>query len=267
MKVHTKTYIMLASMAAGAARCGTLSSCGNATADEQFFSFESYSLSKVAEGADTDSLSKTMVDFDGRWELTSEGITPVKVGDRDVTALSDTLAVLSCVDFSSGTPRMVLPEYLKDLPQEKASPDTVSPGSRMELSTTLDMLSPLAAVFRVFSYAYPEGAAHGMYSTRYVNYDVVGGRVLDLSILFNQGYGSKLRQMILERLKESKYQLIVDDEEVNVPSNFRITADGIDFVYSLYEVAPYSDGEPVVGFRAYELADLLSPTGKTLLGL
>lgn len=76
MKIHTKTYIMLASMAAGAAICGTLSSCGNATAGEQFFSFESYSLSKVAEGADTDSLSKTMVDFDGRWELTSEGITP-----------------------------------------------------------------------------------------------------------------------------------------------------------------------------------------------
>ncbi|MDE7080565.1 MAG: RsiV family protein [Muribaculaceae bacterium] len=266
MKIQTKTYIMLA--AAGAGSLAALSSCGNATADEQFFSFESYSLQKVAEGVDTDSLSKSMIDFDGRWELTSEGISPVKVGDQSVTALADTLAALSCVDFSTGTPAMTLPPYLKDVPQDKEAPaDTVTPGSRMTLSTTVDMLTPLAAVFRVYSYAYPEGAAHGMYSTRYVNYDVVGGRVLSLSMLFNPGYERQLQPMIVERLKESKYQLLVDEDEIGISPNFRITPDGVDFVYSLYEVAPYSDGEPVVSFRAYELADLLSPTGKTLLGL
>lgn len=242
-----------------------LSSCGGSADDEQYFSFQSYTLTSVAKGADTDSLRLHLKDFNGLWNVSTSGIMPVKVGPHEITALTDSLAAMSCVNFDAGAPAIVLPRELQALPKDSAASDSLEAGSSLMVRTTLDLLTPVAAVFRVFTYSYPEGAAHGVYSNRYLNFDVAGGSIITLSTLFNPGYERVLQPMIVERLKEAHSTLLVEDDEIEIPQVFRITSDGIEFIYGIYAIAPYSEGEPTVSFNAYELADLLTPTGKALL--
>ena len=42
-----------------------------------------------------------------------------------------------------------------------------------------------------------------------------------------------------------------------MPADFEITETGIRFVYPLYEIAPYVEGEVKVDLASYELSDLL----------
>lgn len=242
-----------------------LTSCGGSSGDEQFFSFRSYSLTTVAKGADTDSLRLHLKDFNGLWNVSTCGIMPEKVGDHMITALTDSLAAMSCVNFDAGEPAITLPTELQALPKDSVATDSLTAGSSLMVRTTVDMLTPVAAVFRVYTYSYPEGAAHGLYSNRYLNFDVAGGSIITLSTLFKPGYERTLQPMIVERLKEDHPTLLVEDDEVEVSPIFRLTEDGVEFIYGLYSVASYADGEPTVKFNTYELADLLTPSGRALL--
>lgn len=243
----------------------SLSSCGG-SANEEFFSFQTFSLKTTAVSADADSAVNRdrKIDFDGRWEVTTSGVMPVKVGPNPVDALCDTLSVMACADLSQAQPVISLPKELRLPDGKEALPDSV-PLSRLMKRLTVDMVSPEVAVFRVYTYAYPEGAAHGVYSNRFINYDVAGGSVLSLDSLFVSGYRRTLQPEIVKRLKENHSRLLVEDDEVEVSPVFRLTDDGVELIYGIYSVAPYSDGEPIVAFKPYELLDILSPTGKRLL--
>ena len=59
--------------------------------------------------------------------------------------------------------------------------------------------------------------------------------------------------------------LLVELSEVKLPANFRVTDEGVDFIFGLYEVAPYSSGEIEVELNAYALAHLLTDWAKTSL--
>ena len=65
--------------------------------------------------------------------------------------------------------------------------------------------------------------------------------------------------MIRARLKEDKVDLMVPLDKVEVSDIFEITSNGIRFLYPLYEIAPFSEGEISVSFDAFELEDLLAP--------
>ena len=45
----------------------------------------------------------------------------------------------------------------------------------------------------------------------------------------------------------------------------KLSADGIDFVFPLYSVVPYSEGEAQVSFAAYEIDSYLTRVGRSLL--
>ena len=260
-KISLPVAIILLSL--GAASCG-------GSFDRQFFSLESFSVSTIAESSDIDSIADEMPEgFDGRWEVTSEGVMPVKVGQHDITALVERLSELASAGLDSSDPAVRLPAELRPLSEErrKSASDSVAPGSRLMKRTSLDLLTPRVAVFDVYSYSYPEGAAHGMYSNIYVNFDVAEGKIVTLASLFMPGYEERLQPVILERLKGSGEPLLVDDDEVYVSDNFRITDDGVEFVYGLYSVGPYAAGEQTVAFNSYELSSLLTPGGKALLGI
>ena len=222
-KISLPVAIILLSL--GAAACGSF--------DRQFFSLESFSVSTIAESSDIDSIADEMPEgFDGRWEVTSEGVMPVKIGQHDITALVERLSELASAGLDSSDPAVRLPAELRPLSEErrKSASDSVAPGSRLMKRTSLDLLTPRVAVFDVYSYSYPEGAAHGMYSNIYVNFDVAEGKIVTLASLFMPGYEERLQPVILERLKGSGEPLLVDDDEVYVSDNFRITDDGVEFV-------------------------------------
>lgn len=240
-----------------------VSSCGSD--NQQFFSFQSFYLNTVAEGADNDSVKDDINDFDGKWDVTVSGIQPVKVGPHLLTELNDTLGTLACVNFTAEPAVLQLPSELTPLSSQAT--DSVASKSKLMKRLTLDLLNDRVAVFRVYTFAYPEGAAHGLYSNAYVNYDVVKGNIITLNSIFAPGYERTLQPEIVKRLKEKHSDLLAEDNEIMISPNFRLTEDGVEFIYGIYSIAPYSDGEPIVAFNPYELSDILSAEGKTIFGI
>lgn len=125
--------------------------------------------------------------------------------------------------------------------------------------------SVLSYAVTVSSY-YPR-AAHGMYTTRYLNYDIEGGKVFSLSdILTPQGV-AQLPDMLKEialKLKAS----IGPVELTALPSdnNFYVNiSQDLVFVYQPYEIASYAQGEIALAVPVYLLADNLTPYGKKIL--
>lgn len=252
-------------VAVGGLLAAGLASCGGNGSQEEFFSFQSYSMTSNARSADVDSIGRDSIGSDDLWEVKTSGVMPVKIGSHQLTALNDTLGALACINLSANPAVIQLPAELQ--PLSGAAEDSVAPKSKLVKKLTVETLTPKLAVFRVYTYSYPSGAAHGLYSNRYINYDVEGGNLVELSGLFNPGYERTLQPMIVSKLKATKSQLLAEDSEITVSPNFRITEDGLEFVYGLYSVAPYSDGEPIVSFTPYELSGLLSAEGKQLLGV
>lgn len=242
-------------------------SCGGNNGDVVFENFE---VADVADGADSDSLRNIYSDYDGRWEVSASGVLPVTLGDKDVSALRDTLFKLANLRLDDNKLVINLPKELKPLEKSSDKKDGAKtfdgkPASRLLTTLSVDMLTQRMAVFHNFSYVYSEGAAHGMYTNTYVNYDIESGKIVTMNSLFTSGYEKLLLPAILNRLEENGAELIVEPEEVRLPTQFRITADGVDFIYGLYEITPYAAGEQTVSFDNGELTSILSPTGKALL--
>lgn len=219
-------------------------------------SFETYDFSTLAIGVDADSIKAEDENYSGVWSVKSEGVLPVKADDYDMAQLRDTLCRLAGIGIAEDHKiEARLPEYLK-ISEEKL--DSAKAASMLVRRISLEFMTPQVMVFQVYSYQYPEGAAHGGYGNRYVNFDLLKGRVLTQKDVFAAGYQPKLEVMIREKVADMP-DLIVDIDEVGIPANFRFTDEGITFVYSIYEIAPYSSGEPEVAFNYAELKDILNP--------
>lgn len=243
-----------------------LSSCGGNKGD---IVFENFELATVADGADSDSLRNAVHDFDGRWEVSTSGVLPVSLGNKDVSELRDSLFKLANISFDDNKLQISLPSELIPLDKSKEKGENKvgdgKPGSRLYTSLMVDMLTRKVAVFHNYMFSYPEGAAHGVYANSYINYDIESGKIITLNAIFTSGFEKLLTPAIRRKLEESDIELLVDPEEIRLPKQFRITADGIDFIYGIYEIAPYSEGEPTVTFYNGELSSILTPTGKALL--
>lgn len=249
---------------------GIMASCGNTESGNM--SFESFELSEVADGADSDSLRNQLDDFDGRWDVKTSGVLPVKLGDKDMSELRDSLYAMAGVVAEEGKLKIRLPEELKPLEEKKdsegkenAPKKDARPGSTLEREISIDLLTPSLAVFHCYTYSYPEGAAHGGYANAYLNYDIASGKIVTMQSLFTAGFEKLLLPAIRLNLEASETALLVDLGEVGLPSQFRITDSGVDFIYGIYEIAPYAAGEPTVSFSFGELESILTPAGKKLL--
>ena len=79
------------------------------------------------------------------------------------------------------------------------------------------------------------------------------------------GYEKELLSLIRKKIADAKVDLTVDIDEVGMPSEFEVTSNGLNFLYGIYEIAPYSEGEVSVDFQSYELVDLFAPGAMELL--
>lgn len=254
----------LCSLGAFALLASVMTSCGSDKKAGNTLAFESFSFHEVFRGADNDSVAGDIVDFDGLWDCTGAGIVPVALGGADIKALQDTLGALSNIRISGGEKvEFVLPDYLDP---GKVTPDSTSgrPGSTLRKELTLDFMSDEMLVFRAYTYAYPQGAAHGIFSNKYVNYDLRDCKVLHLADILLPGAQEAMHPMVVDRLRE-KYDLIVGPEDVTLPDNFKLNANGVEFVFPLYSVVPYSQGEAEIDFASYEIESYLTPLGKSLI--
>lgn len=184
------------------------------------------------------------------------GVLPLAIGHNDVRALRDTLQKLACVTVTDdGVATASATTEYTPIPG-----DTVTSRAESFITTDLSMsmVTPAVAVWRNYTMAYTNGAAHGRYNTNFINYLIPENKILSLDDLLVPGKRGELAEMVRGKLKEYD-DLIVPVEKIALPDNFEITQEGIDFVYGIYEIAPYSSGEVNVDFSYYELAEVLRP--------
>lgn len=188
--------------------------------------------------------------------VSGQGMLPRHVGKKDITLLRDSLERLGRVlllDKKDTEPRLSHGMHLVEI-----VPNDSVACSSSSTQLTVAFMSPKMVVWKCYREEYLCGAAHGTYNTTFVNYSIPQGKILSLADVFKPGYEAGLTAMLRSKLKDGKYDLLVPLNEIGIPTDFEITESGINFIYGLYEIAPYSSGEITVEFATYELDDLLA---------
>lgn len=219
-------------------------------------SFESYTYDVLAS-APADSLLRQFPDSVGKWRLVGDGILPTKIGSHDISLLRDTLMKIAQVVYDR--PGKAVPAGIDNLVVSDQKVSETPYANTNVNSLGIDLMSPYVIVWERYVYNYYWGAAHGQYATDYINYSALDNKVLSLSDLFVPGYERDLLELVRQKLVEEEIPLLVGINEVELPANFRIRGNGISLVYSLYSIAPYSEGEVKVDLSVYDLDGILTP--------
>lgn len=122
------------------------------------------------------------------------------------------------------------------------------------------------ASFKQFFYTYT-GGAHGMYSTRYLLFDLNTRQQLLLPDLLQRFAEPKLletlRELYLEKYGEyAEHWLsdsIVEQAETLLTDNFVFNELGLTFSYPPYVLGPYAEGEVRLTLAYHQLTDIVKP--------
>lgn len=160
-----------------------------------------------------------------------------------------------CLEEFSGTAAQAADAALRELAEEVPHflmPESVSDAAQtpyhISVASCGEQLDTLLS-YRIDRTNYT-GGAHGMHSIEYHTYSLADGRELILDDLFAPAQRARLESMIRHRLYES-YDAADDDElaaqgffpqYIAPTENFRLSAEGITFVYNPYEVGCYALG-------------------------
>lgn len=98
------------------------------------------------------------------------------------------------------------------------------------------------ATFAMTSYSYSSGAAHGLYHIEYVNFDLKNQKRLALHDILNQGAEQKVLEALYEANTNWLYNRQLEKTQLKLSDNYYYGANGIVFVYPLYELASYAEG-------------------------
>lgn len=254
-----KAAILLAGVA-------MLTGCGSGNKDKSddkkfpVVELQGYEYDAVALLADS---LRTGIEGGEYMRISGRGMLPARIGDADITALRDSLERLGAVtliDDHSAEPRLANGSTLTNInPQDEgicsASSNTLS----------LALCTPLMVVWKDYTFGYLCPSAHGVYNTTFVNYSIEKKKILTVADIMKPGYEKELTAMLREKLKDEDVDVIVDENEIGIPADFEVTADGINFIYGLYEIAPYAAGEVKVEFDSFELDSLFAPGMRTIL--
>jgi len=148
--------------------------------------------------------------------------------------------------------------------------------SEEELGTILENEHTCEAVIcsktkKTFSYQIDRymymGGAHGLHTTHYYVYCLATGKQLTEDLLFCSGYKDKLQQLLISTLME-QLELADEDELIGMNfqlqdilpnNNFYLTDQGLNYVYNVYEIAPYVMGQTEISLSWEKLQPLLHP--------
>lgn len=278
LRIMKTSQFILGTIAAGAmlsiAACTAPTSPDNSLAFNRLEVSEAYRLENSAEGygADSDLVIACRADL----------LLPEALFGHDAKALQDTilLRTFGKANVAAENRTQTIRDYFKSYVEEEGYP--------VEIVSTADCdsddffnkfdgytginVEPMTITTKVLSFqmtasAYAPRAAHGMYSTSYVNYDLVNGKVVDLADLITASGIAKLPDMLKQRARNMQ-NTIGPTELTGLPAgdNFFINSDNeFVFAYQPYEIASYAQGEIRIPVPAYLIADYLTPQAKALL--
>lgn len=232
-----------------------LASCSGKEKSNQNLEFEPFSYDYYTEVCE----DSTTCDI---WHKQTNGILPARIRDNDITALRDSLLRMSGSELNSN--REYIPILADNEKITDKRPDENEAQSFANNSLSIVLLNNSVIVWENFYEEYAYGSVHGIYYTTFINYDIAQNRILTLSDLMKKGYEKELTRLIREKLADNP-DLLVDNNEINIPSQFHITSTGITFLFAVYEIAPFSAGEIQVEFAPYELEEILSEEGMKII--
>lgn len=109
------------------------------------------------------------------------------------------------------------------------------------------------------------GGAHGNLFIKYLNYDpkTYAPLILDDFLLPNST--PKLIQIAEKKFRENEgltpnqslENYFFEDAKFSLPANYRLTEEGLEFLYNNYEIKPYSDGITILVLPYASIMDLL----------
>ena len=107
------------------------------------------------------------------------------------------------------------------------------------------------ATFIAYSYTYSAGAAHGLYHTEYVNFDLGQQKRISLQDILQKGAEKKVVDELYNANSIWLHDHSITREKLQLSDNFYYGPEGIVFVYPLYELASYAEGmtELVLPYR------------------
>lgn len=98
------------------------------------------------------------------------------------------------------------------------------------------------ATFKIDSYSYNAGAAHGMYHTEYVNFDLSQKKRISLQDALVKGAEPKVVSQLYDANATWLSDHQIERNKLQLSDNFYYGVKGIVFVYPLYELASYAEG-------------------------
>lgn len=115
------------------------------------------------------------------------------------------------------------------------------------------------ATFELLTYSYSAGAAHGMYHKEYVNFDLKNKKRIALQDLIASGSEAKLIEALYQNNMTWLDAHSVEQAKLQLSDNFYYGANGIVFVYPLYELASYAEGMSELNLPYVLVKDLIKP--------
>ncbi|MGX2948944.1 DUF3298 domain-containing protein [Frederiksenia canicola] len=109
------------------------------------------------------------------------------------------------------------------------------------------------------------GGAHGVYHTNYLNIDINKKVIITLNDLVKMDKLAELEKILWNKYlalktneKGEMAELLTEKKDFFVPENFYFTANGMSFVYPIYTLTTYSEGEAELFVDFYDLKGLLN---------
>lgn len=269
--------VILAALAALVA--GLFSGCSDKT-NKQDISFERIAVEKSYRFAGSADECGTRNDLSYGCQV--DILMPSDLCGIDCHDLQDTI-MQRAFGFFGGNRMSAINDALRNIaaevgymPVDTVMPDSVIASSPHFLSRydgytciqgEIETLTSRLMSYAITNSTYYPGAAHGMYGTMYINYDLTHGRIIRLSDIFTEE-GLEILPAEISKKAAQMVAVIGDTDIDSLPAdnNFYLTASGdIVFAYQPYEVASYAQGEIQIPLAAYLLSQYLTEEGAEML--
>ena len=162
----------------------------------------------------------------------------------------------------------------KQLMPAKSVKDEDMKLSSVEVNVVMESMTDRLITYRLSTYSYMAGAAHGIYANNYATYDLK----TEKAIYFNDIFADTtlLRNAILKSIKQeygygTDELFLPDNGLLPLPRDFFIDGMVVHAVYQVYEIASYAQGmidAPLYPYmlKPEEIKHLFTPYGLELLG-
>ncbi len=134
-------------------------------------------------------------------------------------------------------------------------------------------LTPSYLALAINAYSYT-GGAHGNYATVFKHYDVSNDESLTFDDIVDKPFQNELTAVAERYFRKQEHlgidqsledQYFFDQGRFHLPDNFALERDSMLFLYNIYEIKPYVNGQTELRVPYSEIERLLTDRGKRIV--